>query len=101
MPSTSNKLFVSVPSDSTRGLIIFGVNSFRPNGEVEEVVYLSAMDNSADSVIKVCRVYFLTFIRRSKCICLSEHITNAIVISPFDFLTVQLFILSMNLSLLW
>jgi len=53
MQGMTSKLFVALPSELTNGLVIFGMNSFQPNGEVQEVVYFPASDDTAGSSVKV------------------------------------------------
>ena len=53
MQKMTSKLFVALPSESSSGLLIFGMNSFLPKGEVQEVVYFPASDQPAGSSVKV------------------------------------------------
>ncbi|XP_013781410.1 secernin-1-like [Limulus polyphemus] len=49
---TSCDTFVVLPPSTAQGFIVFGKNSNRPSGEVQEVVYFPAADYPADSKIQ-------------------------------------------------
>ena len=45
--------FVALNAATTKGCIIFGKNSDRPKGEVQEVLYFPAADHAAGSKVQV------------------------------------------------
>lgn len=56
MPATcpqSCDTFVVLPNNTKDGVVIFGKNSDRPAGEVQEVVYLPAADHAEGAVVQV------------------------------------------------
>nr|CAD7416389.1 unnamed protein product [Timema poppensis] len=53
MKPRSCDTFVVLPPLTAHGGVVFGKNSDRPNGEVQELVYQPAQDHSADSKLQV------------------------------------------------
>lgn len=49
--------FVVLPDKSLNGSVIFGKNSDRPAGEVQEVIHEAAADHAAGSSLQVNKLY--------------------------------------------
>ena len=50
--------FVALPPATNRGFIVFGKNSDRPQGEVQEVLHFPAATHEAGSKVQVCHSCF-------------------------------------------
>src|SRR4051794_39375621 len=52
--------FIALPSVTADGFVIFGKNSDRPSGEVQEIIYYPAQDYKSGSKLKV-RIFISHF----------------------------------------
>nr|CAD7449050.1 unnamed protein product [Timema bartmani] len=71
MKPRSCDTFVVLPPLTAHGGVVFGKNSDRPNGEVQELVYQPAQEHSADSKLK-CTYISVDQVERTHAVILSK-----------------------------
>ena len=85
--SSSSRLFVVFPPATASDYVIFGVNSVRPVGEVQDVVYLPPTVSTTESTVKVC---FISFVQYSEYMLTCEIVAILLVRMTVILLTVAL-----------